>query len=165
MSERIYLLDANVFIQAARDYYAFELAPGFWEALLIHAKDGRIQSIDRVKDELQRGNDELKDWVNNDFHPFFASTDQDDVADIYRKIMNWVQGSSQFLEAAKAEFARSADGWLVAYAMIKNCIVVTHEQFRPEAKKTVPIPNICQAFGVPYINTYQMLRDLGVKLR
>jgi len=53
MSERpVYVLDANVFIEAAQRYYAFDLAPGFWQALLDHAKDGRIQSIDRVSVEL-----------------------------------------------------------------------------------------------------------------
>lgn len=48
MSGQIYLLDANVFIEAAQGYYAFELAPGFWQALLYHAVNGRIQSIDRA---------------------------------------------------------------------------------------------------------------------
>lgn len=153
----IYLLDANVFIQAAREYYAFELAPGFWQALLYHAMNGRIQSIDRVKDEIQRVNDELKDWVNNDFHPFFASTDQPDVVEAYRKIMDWVQRSSQFLAAAKAEFAKNADGWLVAYAMVKSCVIVTHEQFSPEAKRNVPIPNMCKEYGVPYVNVIAIL--------
>ncbi|MGQ9780151.1 MAG: DUF4411 family protein [Firmicutes bacterium] len=165
MSGQIYLLDANVFIEAAQGYYAFELAPGFWQALLYHAVNGRIQSIDRVKDELQRINDELKDWVNGDFHVFFVSTDQPDVIEAYRKIMEWVDRSSQFLAAAKAAFAKDADGWLVAYAMAKSCVVVTHEQFSPETKRRVPIPNMCKAFGVPYVNTFQMLRDLGVKLR
>ena len=28
--ERRHLLDANVFIEAAKRYYAFDLAPSFW---------------------------------------------------------------------------------------------------------------------------------------
>jgi hypothetical protein len=31
------VLDANVFIQAARGYYAFEIAPKFWEELMFLA--------------------------------------------------------------------------------------------------------------------------------
>lgn len=29
-----YLLDANVLMEAARRYYAFDIAPGFWQALI-----------------------------------------------------------------------------------------------------------------------------------
>lgn len=43
-----YVLDANVFIEAARRYYAFDLAPRFWESLEHHAANGRVRSIDRV---------------------------------------------------------------------------------------------------------------------
>jgi len=166
MSERsIYVLDANVFIEAAQRYYAFDLAPGFWQALLEQAMNGRIQSIDRVRDEIEQGDDELKDWVNSDSHNWFASTDRADVIKAYRKIMEWIQRSSQFSAAAKAEFARVADGWLVAYAMVNGCVVVTHEQFSPEVKSRIPIPNVCQQFGVSYVNTFVMLRDIGVRLR
>ena len=49
MGGATYVLDANVFIEAARRYYAFDLAPKFWESLVLHAADGRIQSIDRIK--------------------------------------------------------------------------------------------------------------------
>lgn len=43
-----YVLDANVFIEAARRYYAFDLAPAFWRALIKHAIQGRVLSIDRI---------------------------------------------------------------------------------------------------------------------
>ena len=78
--------------------------------------------------------------------------------------MIWSQGQAQFTTAAKAEFARVADGWLVAYALAKVCIVVTHEQFNLEAKARIMIPNACQAFGVKYVDTFQMMRELGVRL-
>ncbi len=54
-----YVLDANVFIEAARRYYAFDLVPRFWESLIHHAAKGRIESIDRVKQELDKGKDEI----------------------------------------------------------------------------------------------------------
>ena len=49
-----YVLDANVFIEAAHRYYAFDLAPRFWESLEHHAANGRVRSIDRVRQELER---------------------------------------------------------------------------------------------------------------
>ena len=62
-SARVFLLDANVFIEAKRRYYAFDLCPGFWDCLIWHHGAARIQSIDRVRQELERGGDDLSDWV------------------------------------------------------------------------------------------------------
>ncbi|TFH49152.1 MAG: DUF4411 family protein [Methanothrix sp.] len=163
-ASRIYVLDANVFIEAARRYYAFDIAPPFWQMLIDHANNGLVLSIDRVKVELERGKDELAEWASGSFHEHFASTEEEDVIAAYRKIMVWSQGQAQFTPGAKAEFARVADGWLVAYALAKVCIVVTHEQFNLEAKARIKIPNVCQAFGVQYVDTFQMMRELGVRL-
>ena len=159
-----FVLDANVFIEAARRYYAFDLAPGFWESLIRQTKNGRVQSIDRVKKELERGKDQLAEWAKGDFDFGFDSTDEVDVIELYSEIVNWVQSQNQFTGAAKAEFARGADGWLVAYARVKGSIVVTQEVLAPpEAKIKVKIPNVCQAFNLPYVDTFEMLRRLGVK--
>ena len=158
-----YVLDANVFIEAARRYYAFDLAPRFWESLAHHAASGRVRSIDRVKQELERGKDELAQWVDDNFSNALASTDEPDVIQSFSDIMTWVQAQNQFSAAAKADFANGADGWLVAYARAKGCVVVTQEVPAPDARRKVPIPNVCQAFDVPFVNTFEMLRALGVQ--
>ena len=77
--------------------------------------------------------------------------------------MNWVQNEPQFKPAAVNKFAAVADGWLVAYAQAHNAVVVTHEKFAAEAKSRVLIPNVCRKFNVPYLNTFDMLRQLGVR--
>ena len=159
----VYLLDANVFMEAARRYYAFDLAPTFWERLVHHASNGRAQSIDRVQDEIRLGKDELKEWATKDFHHWFVPTTEPDVIEAYRDVMAWAQGQSQFTDAARSEFARGADGWLVAYARAKGFVVVTHEEFKPNVKARIPIPNACRALGVQYVDTFDMLRSLGVK--
>ena len=43
-------------------------------------------------------------------------------------------------------------------------VVVTHEQPAPDARRKVPIPNVCQAFNVPLVDTFEMLRTLGVQV-
>ena len=78
--------------------------------------------------------------------------------------MTWSQGQAQFTDAAKAEFASVADGWLVAYALAKGCVVVTLEQFDAKIRRRVKVPNACQAFGVKYVDTFQMMRELGVRV-
>jgi uncharacterized protein DUF4411 len=161
-----YLLDANVFIQAARGYYAFDLAPAFWQALLDHASNERLLSIDRVREEIEQGKDELAKWIGGTFQPWFASTDDTSVLQAYAGLMQWAQDQPQYSAAAKAQFAdvKNADAWLIAYAQAKGCVLVTHEQPAPSAQRKIPIPNVCQMFGIPFVDTYAMLRALGVRL-
>lgn len=162
---RIYALDANVFIEASHRYYAFDIAPAFWEALVENAKKGNIVTIDRVKQEIERGHDSLSLWMKNNFCHWCDSTNDEDIVNIYGDIMKWVEKQKQFFDKAKYDFAWGADGWLIAYAKAKRAVVVTHEEYNSDIKKRVPIPNVCKEFKVPYINTFQMLRDLNIKFK
>ncbi len=80
----------------------------------------------------------------------------------FGEMMGWVQSNGRFLQPAKDEFARVADGWLVAYAKVHGLAVVTHEVYDPDVRKKVPIPNVCRQFDVPHKGTFSMLRSLGV---
>jgi hypothetical protein len=161
-ASQTYVLDANVFIEAAKRYYAFDIVPSFWQMLVAHAESEQLLSIDRVKDELLRA--DLAMWAKGTFHEFFASTSDQDVIAAYREVMSWSQDQTQFTEAAKAQFAGVADGWLISYALAKGCVVVTHEQFDPNIKRKVKIPNACRAFDIACVDTFQMMRALGIRL-
>lgn len=100
-----YLLDTNVFIEAARRYYAFDLVPAFWNMLIYLAENGQIESIDRVRDELLRGSDDLAAWVGNDFSNAFSSTVDESVIENYRSVIAWVQNENQYHDLAKRQFA------------------------------------------------------------
>ena len=79
--------------------------------------------------------------------------------------MECVAGQAQFFDAAKAEFADGADGWLIAYARAEKATqLVTQEQFRPDVKRRIPITNVCRQFKLEWIDTFEMLRRLGVSL-
>ncbi len=163
-SDRKYLLDANVFIEANRRYYAFDLCPGFWDCLVSHHQGERIQSIDRVKQELERGGDDLLEWVTSVMPvTCFASSDDPAVTGEFGQILVWVQGQAQFFPEAKAEFAADTDGWLIAYAKARNLVLVTQEVLSPDARRKIPMPNVCEVFNVPYVNTFAMLRDLETR--
>lgn len=163
MPEPVYVLDASVLIEAARRYYAFDIAPVFWESLVEYARDGRVLSIDRVRDEMKGWDDELWDWSKEHFDPWFVSTDDASVIARYGDVIQWVQRQEQFKDAAKAAFADDADGWLIAYALNDGYVVVTQEVLSPDIKRRVPIPNVCKAFNVPYTDTFRMLRELGIR--
>jgi hypothetical protein len=161
--QKHYLLDSNVFIEAHRRYYAFDLCPGFWECLLSH--NGQVQSIDLVRKELEDKTSENKDplwaWITSNLpDTFFRSNADARVGQQYAKIIQWVSSSSQYSQQAKDDFARVADGWLIAQAKTDNFVLVTHETLDKNIKKRVKIPNICEEFGVEYIDTFDMLREL-----
>ncbi len=162
MSKPPYLLDANAFIEASNRYYGFDICPGFWSSLAAQHEAKRVFSIDRIAEELQ--DDNLKEWVENQApDTFFKKAEDQAVVDKFRDMVNWVYAQSQFSEAAKSEFASVADGWVLAYAAVNGMIVVTHEQFAPDARRKVPIPNVCVEFEIEYVNTFEMLRALGEK--
>jgi hypothetical protein len=157
-----YVLDANVFIEAHKRYYAFDICPGYWAALIAQHKGGLVCSIDRVRDELLGLGDALSQWAQKLAGSFFDATGAPSIAGEFAGVMTWVYAQAQYTDAAKANFAAGADGWLVAYARVQGLIIVTHEAANPAVKRKVPIPNVCDAFGVNWINTFDMLRGLGV---
>ncbi len=119
MPDDVYVLDANVFIEAMNRYYAFDLVPAFWDSLIDHANSGQIRSIDRVQSECSRMKNELADWVDEDFNHAFDSTDESEIVQTFGEVINWVNEQTQFSDAAKADFAGGADGWLIAYGIVK----------------------------------------------
>ena len=157
-----FLLDTNVFIGAHNAYYQPTFCPAFWDCLLHHFNAGRLLSIDRVKIEITKPND-LVLWTSSAPAALFTSTRDQQVIAAYATILNWVQNHALFTPAAIGKFASVPEGWLVAYAQVHNAVVVTHEANRPDAKSRVHIPNVCQQFNVPYCNTFDMLRQLGVR--
>ena len=159
----LFVLDADVLIGAHRRYYALDLCPGFWECLIHHCGENRVRSIDRVRDEILINSDRLAGWVKQAPVDLFVSSADTAVTDTYIDINHWVQTNQQFQLQAKEKFARAADGWVATYAKVNNCVVITQEVFSANVKKTVPLPNVCQQFGVKYCDTFAMLRDLKVR--
>ena len=157
-----YSLDSDVLMTAAREYYAFDLVPAFWNSLIDQAKLRRVLSIDRVKREIEQGKGELAAWANKHFHQFFESTASEDVLESFSHVMNWVQGERRFKDSEKARFAEGADGWLIAHAMVGGHTIVTLERPQPKSMK-VKIPDAAAQFSVTCVPTYEMLRKLGIR--
>lgn len=160
-----YLLDTNVFVEAARRYYPLDFAKSFWNGLQKFAQEGHLASCDRVLNELKNGNDALKEWALDEFQPYFENTETEEVLASYVKLVQWAEVQPQYTAFAVNEFMRenNADTWLLALALATHQTVVTHEVFSPDAKKRIPIPNVCHAFDIQYCNTFDMLRKLAFK--
>ncbi|MFB9780893.1 DUF4411 family protein [Rhodococcus baikonurensis] len=158
----MFLVDANILIEAKNRYYGFDIAPGFWKWLENLHADGLACSIDAVRAELCAGSDELSDWAR-DNASFFLPLDAAAVAQ-FAPLTAWASAQS-FLPAALAAFAgNAADYQLVAYAAAHGHTMVTHEQSNPARRNRVMIPDACTAVGVTSIGTFEMMRRTGAKL-
>ena len=163
--DQTYLVDSDVFITAKNLYYSFDLCPGFWKCVIHHHREGQVFSVDRVRSELLAGHkkEDLVQWVRDKVpQGFFHPVDTDMVVHAYMDIMMWVQRHPRYFDHAKAKFATSADGWLVAYAQVHGNTVVTNEQSAPESRREVKLPDVCDQFRVRRDNMFAMLRALNV---
>lgn len=123
------------------------------------------RTLDKVRDELLRGRDDLATWVESEFgKAAFVQSSTPEVASAYAKILAWVTAQPQFLPPAVTDFQQVADGWLAAYAKTTGAIVVTLEEFAPQCRHKVPLVNVCKEFHVDTITPFELLRRLGVKL-
>jgi len=85
-----YLIDANIFITASRSYYDFDFGNSFWDFLVDKGEKKNIASIDKVLNELKKGDDKLKEWATNSFSNYFIDTEIDNVLEKYAILMQWV---------------------------------------------------------------------------
>lgn len=149
-----WLLDANIFITAARREYGFDFCPAFWEWLVAANASGKVHSLDRVLDELVPG-DDVSEWAAARDASFFLPLQSSDGPSLGR-VAAWAR-SGDFTAAAATEFLGIADSQLVAVAHARKLTVVTHE-VPSNSKNRIKVPTACVALGVAYASPYVMLR-------
>lgn len=165
----IYLIDSNTFMTAARTFYSFDYGTKFWDFIEEQARNNALASIDKVCEEINKGNDALKNWANENFINYFLKTKEESIIQKYAELMQWAENqSNHYTRNAIDEFMKedNADSWLLAFSLAKNkqYKIVTFEKYNPEKKNKIPIPNVCEQFKIDYCDLYQMLKDLKFKL-
>lgn len=156
-----YLLDTNVFLTAKNSYYGLDFAPGFWDWIDQAYRGGRVYSIDRVRDELMDGADELSAWAKAKGLDFFLPPDEK-VLPSLALVATWSQGAG-YDPAAVNTFLAKADYYLVAHAHAHSFEIVTHETPATSSRR-IKIPNACVPHGVKTVNTFTMLRLENARL-
>ena len=152
-------------MQAKKQYYAFDICTSFWSEIVNHHNAGNIISIDHVKNEINQyvGPDPLKDWANNVAPPaMFDNTATAQVSTSYGELLSWVTNQNNYIQQAQYDYANKADGWLCAYCKANNHTLVTMEGSSPNSRSRVMIPDVCNANGILCINTFEMIRALGI---
>lgn len=164
-----FIVDSNFFIQSHRITYPLDVATTFWEKVKNLFNEGKVFSIDKVKDEIFKNDDELKRWIEvNLLDECFKPTDTQEVLTKYADVVKWTNSkNNHYVQNAINEFLQfeNADAWLIAYALAinENCQIVTQEKSEPNRKSKIKIPDVCNDFNIQYKNIIEMFRELGEK--
>lgn len=162
-----YLLDTNVFLQAAGDpdrstlgTYSMSEFPGFWDWLRLRVEAGVVASVDSVRREVL--SDALATWC--DSLPADTFRAESEVVRLARiDISDWINSHPMYSESAKRQFMSGADCSLIATAQASGRTVVTYEAPEPRSKRSIKIPDICLEFGVECIFPEEMLAREGAR--
>ncbi len=153
-----YFLDANTLIEAKNRYYRMTVCPAYWSWVQRSHGAGVVSSIEPVGVELRRGNDELAEWAKNQAGLFLPVSDEA-TQHAFAQVAAHVASQAAAMKAGTLEeFLDGADPWLIAKAMTtQDAVIVTHEQFNVQMRRKYSIPNVCQHFDVPWIDTFELL--------
>lgn len=157
----LYLLDANVLIDANRDYYPIERVPEFWEWLVHEGNSGRAKIPLEVYEEIKAGKDELAAWARQDeTEQGLLLKEGADVA-LVSRVMD--EGYAADLTDDEV-ITLGKDPFLIAYALREpgRRIVVTTEVSKPSrVRANRHVPDVCRDFGIVSCNTFQFMRQLN----
>ena len=141
-----YLFDTNIFVESKKNL-PMDIWPTFWTKMTSLINSGNIHSIDKVKDEIDKGGDELTNWIHeNAPRGFFLKQDASVMAKMAETIA-WVQNNP-------VGFSQTAAA--------KDMVLVTYEKSNPQRRNRVMIPDACNAIGVRSCDLNTALRELGV---
>lgn len=159
MPDSLYIIDANVVIEAANVYYGFDHVPGFWDWLSSECASGRVRSASLVQGEVDYPA-ELVEWLEDrEDEDFFVDVSDPEIQHEYRRLVAWVIDQDLGPEHV-AKFLDGADLWIIATAIVEEATVVTQEKAAGTGSRKVKIPDVCSAFGVRCINTFTLISEL-----
>lgn len=126
---------------------------------------GNIHSIDKVKEEIDKGGDELTDWIHKHAPRGFFLKQDSSVMKKMAETIDWAQNNPVgFSQSAISDYVNVADSYLVATAAAKKMVLVTYEKSNPQRRNRVMIPDACIAIGVRSCDLNTALRELGVPI-
>lgn len=157
-----YLFDTNIFVESKKNL-PMDVWPTFWTKMAELISSGTVHSIDKVKEEIDKGGDELTDWIHNNAPRGFFLTQDVAVMAKLAETITWAQNCTvRFSQSAIFDYTNVADSYLVAIAAARNMVLVTYEKSNPQRRNRVMIPDACNAIGVRSCDLNTALRELGV---
>ena len=161
----LYLLDANVLIDANRDYYPIERGPECWEWLENAGENGHVKIPLEVYEEVSDGNDELAQWAKQEsIKAVLLFQEEVDVSSVSYATDHGYASDLTDDEVEKI----GRDPFLIAYALkdhASRCIVTTEVSKPRRQRANRHLPDVCADLGVVCCNTFEFVRALNFSTR
>ena len=165
MESVLYILDANVLIDANRDYYPIERVPEFWDWLAEMGEQGRVKVPVEVYEEVVLPSssrpDQLIEWLR--LHRDVLVLQETVREDLVARVTE--EGYADDLTDVELEKI-GRDPFLIAYALVNvsdRCIVTTEHSRPSRSRANRHLPDVSQHFNVPCISTFDMIRSLDFR--
>jgi hypothetical protein len=167
----LYVVDTSFFIEIHHRYPERKL-PGIWKDTEALIRSGRIVAPEYVKSEVNRQDDELKEWVNN--HTEMFEDIGVELLSITAVVVNRFTRTAHALSLKKDH----ADPFVVGLAMklgrqtrIEPCTIVVVAEESGKLMKNPSlrdaeiekIPDVCQKFGIPCVTHLDMFKREGFR--
>lgn len=156
----IYLLDANVLIDANRDYYPIDRIPEFWDWILYKGGEGLIKVPIEVFEEIKNGKDVLAKWAKRVETREALVLDEDVSINLIQRVLR--EGYANDLTDSEVE-RLGRDPFLIAYALENSnerCVVTTEISKPRKQRANKHIPNVCDFFDIPWCHSFELIRVL-----
>lgn len=161
----LFLLDANVLIDANRDYYPIEAVPEFWEWLVEQGQEGSVKIPIEIYEEITQGKeDDLSKWAREKGVKEALLFDEEVDINLVQKVTDDGYASDlSDIELIKV----GRDPFLIAYALsAKNRIIVTTEVSKPKkVRGNKHVPDVCKQFKVRTMNTFEFIKIMKFTTR
>ncbi len=161
----LYLLDANVFIDANRDYYPIERVPEFWDWLAEMGRLWRVKIPQEIYEEIvlpaPSRPDGMVDWLVD--HKDVLILDEQVIVNVVAQVTEL--GYADDLTDEEIEKI-GRDPFLIPYALAGNQErrVATHERSRPGRRRASrQLPDGCDDFDVRWVNTFGLIQELDFR--
>lgn len=161
MIRLLYLLDANVLIDANRDYYPIERVPEFWEWLENVGRHGNAVIPLEVYEEISDGSDALAAWVKRDSIKGVLLFQEEVDVSLVSHVTD--HGYASDLTDDEVE-TMGRDPFLIAYALkdaAARCVVTTEVSKPKKQRANRHLPDVCHDLGVRCCNTFEFVRALN----
>lgn len=155
------LLDANVLIDADRDYYPTDRVPEFWDWLRFQGASGLVKIPEDMYEEVTQGTGGVADWLRQrDVKQALLLTEEVDPALVIRVVE---EGYAPDLTQVEVETI-GRDPFIIAHALASphdRCIVTTEHRKPSRKRHNRKMPDVCDGLGLMVCHTFEMLRVLN----
>lgn len=146
-----YCCDTSAIVELY-DSYPPDIFSKLWKNFESLISNGYLHAVSEVYLELSSIDDYLFNWSKK-YKSMFRDLDNQQiikVTEVLRKFPN-------LLDYNKTN--ADADPFIISHALCENCKVVTMEKHSPDNARRIKIPNVCDYYGIEYIDLKGLFRE------